>query len=235
MVIGGTLLGSYRHHGLILWDYDLDVMASAKDRPRMLAALDEAARQHSFGMDHGLYSTSEFKANETQTVFSQQVDGKSFSKYKKDFLDVVWWEENATHVTIKSDYYLKIYVTYMKSTLFPVSWRPWEGRPVAAPRDPRAAIGEQYPGWDPESCSHSSGDIKPIPCAALESLYPMVHQSRLSARDIARDIKSSKSEKDRMSSLNAMAYLRKLTVEGSKNSQGNLSSDICVELLQKSG
>ena len=54
-------------------------------------------------------------------------------------LDIFWTEENATHVWVKREK-----ITHSKSTLFPLALRPFHGRMLPGPRDPRKALDEMY-------------------------------------------------------------------------------------------
>ena len=67
-----------------------------------------------------------------------------FDKHKNGwdfpFVDIFWIDQNKTHVWVNTEK-----MTHAKSNIYPLTSRPFAGRMLPAPRDPRKTLEEIYP------------------------------------------------------------------------------------------
>ena len=94
------------------------------------------------------------------------------SRYHMKQLDLFWMEMNATHVWSDTQ---DIY--HNRSTIYPLVKRPFHGRLMWGPRDPRKAIDEEYGAWVIDECTDGWFKYK-MPCYALRDIYPFVQHIR---------------------------------------------------------
>ena len=122
LLMSGSLLGSFRHHGMIPWDIDMDVVPQITDQETLIAALGNEIIE---GKPYDLMN----KYDHGYKVVSR--------KQNSVYCDILFAAENSTHMV---DYYMAI----PKHELFPMTLRPFAGYFFPAPRDSEAVLKRLY-------------------------------------------------------------------------------------------
>ena len=120
----GSLLGTYRHHGMIPWDMDIDVLISKNDRPKF----EKEYKRHG-NKSYILIDTS----NGMKLYTKNGVE--SGHSWTAPFLDIFFWDEDEKYIWHGSRDKKN-----SKKDVFPVVYRPLGKKKYPAPRDPRAFL-----------------------------------------------------------------------------------------------
>jgi hypothetical protein len=174
-VTNGALIGSYRHHGRIPWDDDVDIIIDAADKKTAWDTLSNISA------DYGVFYYKN-RFNQVWKFHPLQYGIDTPSKmFRWPFVDIFFYANNATHVWnswLKRECWPKKYV-------FPLRRRPYEGLMLPAPCDTGAVLAVSYnvtqcmtQEYDHFQDSHLRR-IVTVPCRKLYDIFSFVRQRQV--------------------------------------------------------
>ena len=173
---GGTLLGAYRHHNLIPWDDDVDVM--------MDAVQSQSISKH-------LGSLSQFELfilrEEQAKFFLRNVASLPERKYSWPYVDIFFFKRNRSHVHDIKPAFSDSYI-WPINHVFPLQLRPFAGVMLPVPCNMEAFIRKNYFPWLCTNNAYlhkfereaSQTQVRTrVACRKLFHLYPFVQRKAL--------------------------------------------------------
>ena len=171
-MIGGTLLGSYRHHDRIPWDDDVDLAVNHTDKQKLKVL---------FGNSTSHVLKNVYGGKEHWKFFPK--DGHLIKKrtFRSPFIDVFWFDENASHIFYTGP---QGWVKFQKSDVLPLRRRPFGEFFLPAPCNTAAYLiagSFQVDQCVSRHMNHLTVTIlstRTVPCSRLTNMHPFVRRQR---------------------------------------------------------
>jgi hypothetical protein len=176
MLSDGSLLGSLRHHDIIPWDDDIDIMIPIEDQTRFINILE---KMNETLVQYHVLSNTKRKREYYKISFKNTLSAGGY-QWNFPFVDIFLYVKNKTHLWQMADPNSIVKVKY----IFPLILRPFGQLWLPTPRKPRKIFK-----FDPfDRCKGHYWDHKneieqkqvTVKCNDLKHIYSFVEQSNQS-------------------------------------------------------
>ncbi|XP_064646241.1 uncharacterized protein LOC135499427 [Lineus longissimus] len=160
----GSLLGSWRHHGMILWDGDVDVYVNISHRDDIIKTFNNTDYT-----PQQMFSPRKIvKLYSTLSTLNTSYIKEGLGWWMWPYLDIFFFTEDATHIhNVESSARIE------KSDVFPLHERPFGSLWVPCPKNTFKVLKEAYGKEESELCKGYTTEVN---CQLLKDLVPFVHR-----------------------------------------------------------
>ena len=180
-IIEGTLLGSLRHHDIIPWDDDIDLIIPEEERARFVQAFEQLNQTliHLHMMQEDDEVGEYYKLSFVHTPTAGEY------RWHFPFVDLFFYGNNETHLWNINE----PDVNWQRKKVFPLIMRPFGPLWLPSPRKAYSlfplAVFDQCKGHFWNHRNESDQARVSIPCDQLKEVYPFVQRTNHS-REILR-------------------------------------------------